>query len=75
MEQKLKALVAEILAISIEEITDNLSPENNGNWDSLNHMTIITAVEKEFEIMMTMNDIQEIKNFGALRTAIERLTK
>jgi len=75
MEQKLKLLIAEILGISVGEITDNLSPENNGSWDSLNHMNIITAVEREFEIAMTMNDIQGIINFFELRTTIERLAK
>jgi acyl carrier protein len=74
MEQKLKTLVANILGITIAEVVDKLGPVNNGNWDSLNHMNIITAVEKEFDVAMTMSDIQGIVDFETLKSVVERLS-
>lgn len=53
---------------------DDLSPDNNGNWDSLNHMNIITAVEKEFDVVMSMSDIQSIVNFAALKSVVAKLS-
>lgn len=74
MEQKLKKVVAEILGMATEEVVDNLSPDTNGNWDSLNHMNIITAVEKEFGIAMSMSDIQNIVDFLTLKSVVEKLS-
>ncbi len=74
MEQKLKTVVANILGITAEEVSDDLSPESNGNWDSLNHMNIITAVEKEFGVTMSMSDIQSIVDFASLKAVIEKLS-
>jgi len=74
MEQKLKTVVANILGITAEEVSDDLSPENNGNWDSLNHMNIITAVEKEFGVTMSMSDIQSIVDFASLKAVVEKLS-
>ena len=74
MEQKLKMLVANVLGITADEVVDQLSPVNNGSWDSLNHMKIITAVEKEFDVAMTMSDIQSIVDFEALKSVVEKLS-
>jgi len=74
MEQKLKKVVAEILGMATEDVVDNLSPDTNGNWDSLNHMNIITAVEKEFGIAMSMSDIQNIVDFLTLKSVVEKLS-
>jgi len=74
MEQKLKTVVADILGIAAEEVTDDLSPATNGSWDSLNHMNIITAVEKEFGIAMTMSDIQSITDFASLIAVVDKLS-
>jgi len=74
MEQKLKTVVANVLAISEDEVVDELSPATNGSWDSLNHMNIITAVEKEFSIMMSMSDIQSITDFLTLKAVVEKLS-
>ncbi len=75
MEQKLKAVVAEILGIKSDDVVDELSPENAGNWDSLNHMNIITAVEMEFNLSMSMSDIQSIDNFKSLKSLVEELSQ
>lgn len=74
MEQKLKTVVANILGISAEDVTDELSPDNNGNWDSLNHMNIITVVEKEFDVAMSMSDIQSIVDFATLKAVVTKLS-
>ena len=74
MEQKLKTVVANILGIMAEEVADDLSPVTNGSWDSLNHMNIITAVEKEFGVTMSMSDIQSIVDFATLKAVVEKLS-
>lgn len=41
-------------------------------WDSLTHITLISAVEDEFDIKFNMKDVVKMKNVGEMVDAIER---
>jgi acyl carrier protein len=40
------------------------------DWDSLNHIQLIVAIEKKFNIRFTTTEIHTFKNIGDLITAI-----
>jgi len=41
-------------------------------WDSLTHITLISAIEDEFDIKFNMKDVVKMKNVGEMVDAIER---
>jgi acyl carrier protein len=51
---------------------DNLIIENSTNsddiedWDSLNHINIVSAIEKEFKIRFALGELQSLKDVGAM---------
>mgnify|MGYP006117234691 CR=1 FL=1 len=47
MEEKLKNIFCDTFQINTNDFTVNLSIGDIINWDSLGHLTIITAVEEE----------------------------
>jgi acyl carrier protein len=67
MITKVKEIIAIVLNISPAAIKDNISPESVAAWDSMKHMDIILALEDEFDITFTdqeivaMVDLQEIE--------------
>lgn len=63
MENRVKKVIAEILDIEISSINDNTSPETIESWDSLKQMNIIVALEEEFDIEFSDEDIVEMLNF------------
>ena len=63
MENRVKKVIAEILDIEINSINDNTSPETIESWDSLKQMNIIVALEEEFDIEFSDEDIVEMLNF------------
>ncbi|WP_323594886.1 acyl carrier protein [Aliarcobacter butzleri] len=63
MENRVKKVIAEILDIEISSINDNTSPETVESWDSLKQMNIIVALEEEFDIEFSDEDIIEMLNF------------
>jgi acyl carrier protein len=73
MDDKLKDILAAILGVSAADISDDTSPETHSKWDSLNHLNIITAVEKEFGITMKMKDIQGIDSYASLKSTVARM--
>ena len=70
--EKLKSIVAKILDIDGKKINENTSPENTELWDSFNHLLIISEIEKEFDIIINLDKISEIKNFGDLIKIINK---
>ena len=44
-------------------------------WDSLNHIQMITAVEKHYKIRFELNDLLNFKNVGDLCRGIQRKIK
>ena len=41
------------------------------NWDSLNNMHLIVAIEEHYGIRIKLQDIQNLKNVGDLCSCIE----
>jgi acyl carrier protein len=41
-------------------------------WDSLNHIQMITAVEKHYKIRFKLNDLLNFKNVGDLCSGVEQ---
>ncbi len=56
------------------EIGEEMTAANVKNWDSLNHVTMIYAVEKTFRIKFSTREVQSLQNIGELITLIERKT-
>lgn len=71
MKEELKEIVADVMDVSAAEIDDNSGPETIDSWDSLNLLRVITAVEEELDIQMSMDDIESISSFGVLYAILE----
>lgn len=52
-------------------ITENTSPLDIEEWDSLAHINILSAIETEFDIHFTAEDMSDIKNISTLLYTIE----
>jgi acyl carrier protein len=45
------------------------------NWDSLSHINLVAAVEKEFKIRFTTSEIMELKSVGDLDGIVHQKTR
>lgn len=60
-KERFDQILMEVFDLS--EIDINMSRENTEKWDSMAHLTLITAVEDEFDIMMDTEDILNMKSY------------
>tara|TARA_B100001142_G_scaffold233065_1_gene231366 strand:+ start:2240 stop:2482 length:243 start_codon:yes stop_codon:yes gene_type:complete len=47
-------------------IEDKTNSDNVDEWDSLNHINLVSAIEKEFKINFTLGELMELKDVGAM---------
>ena len=45
-------------------ISNDTTAEDIDDWDSLAHITLIVAVEKDFNFKVTLGELQGLKNVG-----------
>jgi len=45
-------------------VTNNTTADDIEDWDSLEHINVITSIEKHFKIKFAMNDVTGFKNVG-----------
>ena len=49
------------ITLSAETVADDID-----EWDSLEHITLISAVEKDFGMKFTMGEVSSMKNVGEM---------
>ena len=47
-------------------IEDKTSSNDVEEWDSLNHINLVSAIEKEFKIKFALGELVEIKDVGSM---------
>ena len=54
------------------QLTRNTTANDIAGWDSLMHINLIVAVEKEFKVRFTTLEVMALNNVGDLADAIVR---
>ena len=67
-EQKVITLVS--TALNVNSIDLQSSQENTSEWDSLAYLSVISAMEEEFEIEITEKNIN---NFGSVKNILNEI--
>lgn len=55
-------------------VNDATTANDIDDWDSLEHINLVVAVEKSFRIKFTMGEVNSFKNVGEMVDAIARYT-
>lgn len=64
MKDKIKEIMSLVFSIPADSIKDDASTQNLENWDSLNHMNLVVALEQEFQIRFEDDEIIKIVSFN-----------
>jgi acyl carrier protein len=64
-------ITEEILNIKESIIADTLTPQDVPDWDSMNYLLFIAELEKEFNIVFTMDQVMNAQSLGDIRKIVE----
>ena len=68
---QLKQVVSNILEVNINDINDDSSPDNIQKWDSLSHIKLIMAIEYEFDVTLTPDDMMDMLSVKLIKIILE----
>lgn len=65
-KEKFNKIIKNVFELSENEIIDEkMNRENTEKWNSLLHLTLVAAIEDEFNIMFDTEDILNLKSYDS----------
>jgi acyl carrier protein len=71
--EQVRSIASDIFGIPADRITAESSPETVENWDSMQHLNLVLAIEEKFGVQLDPEDIEKMKNIGAVAALVEKL--
>lgn len=71
VHSKLREVFREVLDADDLELTDDLTARDVESWDSLAHINLMFAIESEFDVQFTDEQITSFQSVGELRRFLE----
>jgi acyl carrier protein len=66
IKDELQELFRDILGIDDLILEDTTSADDIDEWDSLAHINLVVAIEREFKIRFALGELSDMKNIGAM---------
>lgn len=71
ISERLKNTILKELKLDEFGFNENTTADQVPGWDSLSHLNIILAIEKEFGIRFNPYELLKLKNIGELQKLID----
>ncbi len=70
LNEKVFKIIGQVLNVPSGEIRESSSPETLKRWDSFQHMNIVLALEEEFQVKFTEEEIFQMENVRMILAAL-----
>lgn len=72
ISDRLKQTILKELNLDDFDFNENTTADQVPGWDSLSHLNVILAIEKEFNIRFKPYELLKLKNIGELQSLINQ---
>ena len=74
MSLKLENLLAEVMGIPKEAVTNDLAMKDLDAWDSLKHMELVVSLEQSFRLELTFDEIVAMQSVREIKRVLKEKT-
>lgn len=67
---RLTALFADGLGVDESALSDDTSPDNTPQWDSLAALSLVALIEDEFAVELSTREIMKMQTIGLARSVL-----
>ena len=71
MKKKTFSIVARVMGVPVAEIDEETSPDTLAAWDSLKHLNLVLALEEEFDVQFSDEQVVDMLNVQLIVLALE----
>jgi acyl carrier protein len=72
LENRLQNIFRETFKLPDLELARSTSPADVPEWGSLNHVRLISAIEKEIQVRFTLDELMEMNSVGEILDILEK---
>jgi acyl carrier protein len=70
--EHVRSLAADVLGVRRSEIDGNSTPQQLDNWDSISHVSLVVAIEEQFSVSFTPEEITDMESIGRIAELLTR---
>ncbi|MCG8442837.1 MAG: acyl carrier protein [Caulobacterales bacterium] len=63
-------IIRDVFQEDVAELKDDFDLRELPNWDSLNHMNFVAAIEREYEVTLTGDEIADMLTLKTITTIL-----
>jgi len=68
---EVRGIASDILGVPATRLNAASSPDNVENWDSVQHLNLVLALEERFSLQLSPEEIEQMKTLGDTAKLIE----
>lgn len=68
---QIRSMASDLFGVPAEHITATSSPETLENWDSVQHLNLVLALEEKFGLQLSPEEVEQMKSIGDTAKIIE----
>ena len=68
---QIRTMASDLFGVPADRISASSSPETLENWDSVQHLNLVLAVEEKFGLQLSPEEVERMKSIGHTAQLIE----
>lgn len=71
VKARIHRVVSQVLGVPVSKIDDESSPDTLEGWDSHSHLNLVVALESEFGVSLSPDDVMEMQSVRLITLIFE----
>lgn len=68
---RVRRVFSDVFQVPLDQVTMQSSPETIPSWDSLQHLNLVLALEQEFRIQFTPEEVEQLLSVEVAANVLE----
>ena len=68
---QVRGVASDLFSVPMDGIVANSSPDTIDNWDSIQHLNFVLALEEKFSLQLSPEEMEKMRNVGEAATLVE----
>ena len=68
---QVRGVASDLFSLPLDRIKPESSPESIDSWDSTQHLNFVLALEEKFDLQLSPEEMEQMRNVGDAAKVIE----